>query len=117
MYRASCMLLALKEASAETRGHQFIKFPLDRCYRSPASCHKAQAQTCRQEVTVLYLHDNRNKLVNLRFYFTISLADHDGFIYEDNESIRLLIRRGIINEETIREPRVLPGELFANIEE
>jgi len=117
MYSASRVLLALKESSVKTKGHEYIKCPLDRCYRTPTSCHRAREQTCTQEVTVLYQHENHNKSVNLRFYFTISSTNHDGFIYDNNESLQLLIRREIIKEESIREPRVIPNEpeLFENV--
>ena len=116
MYRASRVLRTLINACVETRGYQFIKCPLDRCFINPVNCHKARGQTCTQEVSVIYEHEKHNKLVNLRFYFTISATDHDGFIHEDNEPLRILIARGIINEEEIREPRTIPGELFADIE-
>jgi len=101
MYRASSVLQVLLRSSAETKGHQYIRCPLDRCFITAEQCHSASNQTCTQEVTVLYEHDNSNKLVNLRFYFTISSEDHDGFIEESNESLQLLFRRGIINDTDI----------------
>jgi len=97
MYRASSVLSTLAQSSAEIIGHQFIKCPLDRCFINPASCHKAQTHTCTQEATVLYEHNGHNKCVNLRFYFTISPTDFDGYIDEDNEFLQILIRRNIIN--------------------
>ena len=101
MYRASSVLHELNESLAETIGLQFVKCPLDRCFINPVSCYSAQAQTCAQEVTVLYQHENHNKAVNLRFYFTISSSDNDGFIDEDNEFLQLLFRRNVINIHNI----------------
>jgi len=110
MYSASRVLRALNDKSIKMIGHQFIKCPLDRCYITPDTCYKAREHICTQEVTVIYQHDNHNKLVNLRFYFTISLTNHDGFINEDNEFLQLLIKRSVIIEENIRTPRVISGE-------
>jgi len=110
MYRASNVLHALNEASIETKGYQFIKCPLDRCYINPANCRKAQTQTCAQEVTVLYQHDNHNKAVTLRFYFTISSTDYDGFIDEENEFLQLLIRRKVIKKDDIKRLKTNPDE-------
>jgi len=118
MYRASSVLRALSESEANTIGYKFIKCPLDRCYISPVDCYKAQNQTCVQELTVLYKHDNHNKVVNLRFYFTISLNDHDGFIDSDNEFLQLLIRRGIISKVSIERTDALHNDqelLFQDI--
>ena len=102
MYRSSSVLLALQQSSAETKGHQFARCPLDICVVSPAHCQRGQTQTCVREVEALYTHDNHNKLVNLRFFFTVSSTDFDGFIDEDNESLQLLIRREIINPRLLQ---------------
>lgn len=102
MYRSSSVLLALQQSSAETKGHQFAQCPLDICFVSPAHCQKGQTQKCIKEVVVLYTHDNHNKEVNLRFFFTVSSTDFDGFIDEDNEFLQLLIRRNIINQNLLQ---------------
>jgi hypothetical protein len=72
-----------------------------RCITTPANCRMGQTRTCKQEVSVLHEHENHNKLVNLRFYYTVSSTDHDGFIDRDNEPLQLLIRRGIINPDLL----------------
>jgi len=101
MYRSSSVISALQQSSAEIRGHQFARCPLDICFVNPSDCQKGQTQTCVMEVVVLYIHDNRNKEVNLRFYFTVSSTDFDGFIDEDNEFLQLLIRRNIIDVDLL----------------
>ncbi|GBU27971.1 hypothetical protein R84B8_01526 [Treponema sp. R8-4-B8] len=102
MYRSSSVIFALQQSSVETIGLQFAQCPLDICFMNPAHCQKGQTQTCIKEVAVLYTHDNHNKEVNLRFFFTVSSVDFDGFIDEDNEFLQLLIRRNIINQNLLQ---------------
>ena len=102
MYRASSVIQALQQSSAETKGNQRVGCPMDICFVNPAQCQKGKTQTCIQEYEVLYVHENRNKLVNLQFYFTVSSTDSDGLINENNRFLQLLIRRMVINPNLLQ---------------
>lgn len=98
MFKASSVLNAL-EPSVKIIGH--AKCPMDICITDPAKCQKGLTQTCPQEVKIIYEHDNHNKIVNFRFFFTISPYDHDGFIDENNQFLNILIIRKIINPDKL----------------
>ena len=103
MYRSSSVIHALlRSPTAQIRGHQFAKCPLDTCVVDPPHCQKGQTQTCVKEVIVLYTHKNHNKEVNLRFFFIASSTDFDGFIDEGNKFLQLLIHRNVIDQNLLR---------------
>jgi len=98
MFRASSVIFALQQSSAEVIGHEYVRCPLDLCNETPEICQKGTAHECIKEVVVMYTHDNHNKEVKLRFFFTISSVDLDGSIDENNKFLQILVRRNIIDQ-------------------
>ena len=67
------------------------------CCGNPATCEKAKLQTCWQPIEISS-RPNAASLPPLRFRYTISDTDHDGFIERSDMALRLIINRGYIPE-------------------
>lgn len=70
-----------------------------KCQAKPKSCEKTRQRDCIHRVSI---RTKQNALyVALSFRFTISDTDYDGFIYEKDRQLMMLIQRGDIVETNL----------------
>jgi hypothetical protein len=99
-YTASSVIAALKASTkCNCKGLENIKCPKDGCNISPGECTLAETQECIQSV-IVFDKDNNNPLI-LQFTFPVSAADNDGFINQNNASLKRLIYKKIINSASL----------------
>jgi len=72
------------------------------CGGRPKDCLRAQAQSCLRRVKIYRgAAKNLAPLAILKFKFTISAANTDGFIDKDDSTLRLLIVKKLLAEEML----------------
>jgi len=77
-------------------GLDLVACPVQSCVNIPEECSKGQAESCEKKVDIVYEHDGHNKVAQLIFRYQLNGTGREGFIREDDFSLRTLIRRGII---------------------
>jgi len=103
MYTASSVIEAIKaNPKCSCEELENVKCPMASCNFSPTDCPHALEHTCHQYAKIYSKHSEYYiHLTNIRFTFTISATNHDGFIREDDAILQMLTRRKIINNSLL----------------
>jgi hypothetical protein len=106
VYTASSVVKSIRASKNCTHEHlDYVKCPRDRCNVNPVNCSPGKAHICPHEINVF---DNKtNGLIKIVFYFTISPADHDGFISKEDSQLRELFDRNIITRAALKPTTVV----------
>jgi|TergutMp193P3_1026864.scaffolds.fasta_scaffold01820_3 hypothetical protein len=100
MYYSTSSVIAALKASTKCScvGLENVKCPMDKCNIISEECSFAQTHKCYQSINVFDIYNNP---IILRFAFTISATDHDGFINKDNSSLKQLFNKNIIKSDSL----------------
>jgi len=97
VYFASAVINSIRGNNAlAVFGLDLAACPVQSCVNAPEECSKGQAESCEKKVEIVYEHDGHNKLVQLVFRYQLNGSGREGFIREDDFSLRTLIKRRII---------------------
>lgn len=94
-YRSSDVIKAITGSPGIDVDTALARCPIDGdagCARRHGSCPLGARRQCRQKVSVFI----GGCLRHLIFYFTVSAADHDGFIDGHDSQLRILVDEGLI---------------------
>ena len=102
MYSASSIVRALRENNNITAFHlDLVICPVESCITNPGQCSKGQNQSCEKKVDIVYEHDNHNKVTVLIFRYQLNGSGTEGFIREDDFSLKVLIKREVISIQNL----------------
>jgi len=97
VYLASAVVNSIRENNAlNVFGLDLVSCPVQSCVNIPEECSKGQTESCQKKVEIVYEHEGHNKVALLIFRYQLNGTGREGFIREDDFSLRTLIRRGII---------------------
>jgi len=115
VYRASLVRDALKNSPQDStvffcKNTDALECPIplaldetQRCCQDPPNCHDAKNQSCERKVIVYYKNNpDGGYCAFLKFNFTISQTDNDGFIDAEDSQLERLISKGHILKSTLK---------------
>jgi len=105
MYHASSVIRSLRsEVIIEIDFLELLICPDICCTFDPDNCAKGQNEFCEKKIRIMYNFNGHKNISVLLFHYQLEGVGREGYINSQDTALIKLIRRGIINRDTLYPP-------------